>query len=151
MVTSHDYEVRLNWLSARMGVLSSPDLEESIVVVTPPEFPGGVSGIWSPEHLFVAAINSCLMTTFLSIADKSHLYFKSFACSASGKLELVDKGYLITEVTLKPQLVITRLEDQDKAIQILQKSEKHCLISNSVKSKIIIDPVITVENAMCSI
>ncbi len=151
MVTSHDYEVKLNWLSARMGVVSSPDLEESIVVATPPEFPGGVAGIWSPEHLFVAAINSCFMTTFLAIADKSHLNFKRFSCTATGKLELKDKGYLITEVIVKPQLIITRLEDQDRALQVLHKSEKHCLISNSVNSKVVLEPVITVEAPMCSL
>ncbi len=145
MDTSHDYEVRLNWLSARMGVVSSPDLEERIVVATPPEFPGGVSGIWSPEHLFVAAISSCFMTTFLSIAEKSRLNFKGFTCAATGKLELVDKAYLMTEVVLKPHLIITRLEDQDKALQLLHKSEKHCLISNSVNSKISVEPVVTIE------
>lgn len=42
-----------------------------IEVATPPEFPKGIPGMWSPEHLFTAAVSGCLMTTFLSIAEKS--------------------------------------------------------------------------------
>lgn len=38
----------------------------------PPEF-GGPERTWSPEHLFVAAVSSCLMTTFRAIAEMSEL------------------------------------------------------------------------------
>ncbi|MES1225955.1 MAG: OsmC family peroxiredoxin, partial [Bacteroidota bacterium] len=68
METTHYYEVKLNWESDRKGLMSSPVLNSSIEVATPPEFPKGIHGIWSPEHLLVAAVNSCMMTTFLAIA-----------------------------------------------------------------------------------
>lgn len=145
MNDKHEYEVRLNWLSARMGVLSSPALEESVSVATPPEFPGGMPGIWSPEHLFVAAISSCLMTTFLAVAEKSRLNYKQFTCSAVGSLQMKDGVYMITDVTLKPHVVITTVDDQEKALRVLEKAEKHCLISNSVKSVIHFQPEIEVD------
>ena len=71
----HVYEMSVNWQADRKGVMSSPVLNTAIEVATPPQFPKGMEGIWSPEHLFVAAINSCLMTTFLSIAENSNLEF----------------------------------------------------------------------------
>jgi len=40
------------------------DAGSFIEVATLPEFPKGIPGIWSPEHLFTAAVSSCLMTTF---------------------------------------------------------------------------------------
>ena len=76
------------------------------------------------------------MTTFLAIAENSKLSFTSFHCTADGKLEKVDGKYLMTEVALKPILVIESESDREKAERILQKSETACLISNSIKSKV---------------
>jgi uncharacterized OsmC-like protein len=41
-----------------------------------------------------------------------------------------------------PTLVIANESDKEKAERVLVKSEKACLISNSVKSTIIFKPVI---------
>jgi len=70
---SHYYHVNINWSRDRKGMMCSPELSMPspgtggcIEVATPPEFPKGIPGIWSPEHLFTASISSCLMTTFLN-------------------------------------------------------------------------------------
>jgi peroxiredoxin-like protein len=139
---AHYYEVKLDWKSDRKGLVSSPVLKSNIEVATPPEFPKGVAGIWSPEHLLVAAVNSCLMTTFLAIAENSKFEFISFSSNANGKLEKVDGKYLISEIVLSPELTIKHINDNEKALRVLEKSEAACLISNSIKSKIIFKPVI---------
>lgn len=141
----YNYEVNLLWTENRKGIISSPVLTQSIEVATPPEFPKGMEGIWSPEHLFVAAIESCLMTTFLAIAENSKLEFESFSSHATGKLDKVDGRFMMTEVLLQPTLVIKNPEIQEKAKRVLEMSEKACLISNSIKSRIIFDPVIEVK------
>jgi len=145
MDNAHYYEVQLNWIADRKGLVSSPVLQSNIEVATPPEFPKGIPGIWSPEHLLVAAVNSCLMTTFLAIAENSKLDFISFDCNANGKLEKVDGKYMISEIVLSPVLIIKSNADQERAMRILEKSEAACLISNSVKSKIIFTPVIKIN------
>jgi peroxiredoxin-like protein len=136
----HYYHIALNWNSDRKGVLCSPDLEGTsdlcIEVATPAAFPGGMPGIWSPEHLLTAAVSSCLMTTFLSIAENSKLKFSDFSCNAKGKLEQVEGKYVISEIHLEPTVTIADEKDRDRAERILNKSEENCLISNSVKSKI---------------
>lgn len=144
MDTAHHYQVKVNWENDRKGLMSSPVLQSSIEVATPPEFAKGIPGIWSPEHLLVAAVNSCLMTTFLAIAENSAFSFINFESNADGKLEKVDGKYMISEVLLSPVLTISRDADKEKAIRILQKSEAACLISNSVKSTIIFKPEIKV-------
>lgn len=138
----HNYNVDLKWLTDRKGEISSPELRQTIKVATPPQFPKGIAGIWSPEHLLTASVSSCFMTTFLSIAENSKLEFSHFDCAATGKLELVEGKLLMTEIILKPILVITKESDKDRAERVLQKSEKACLISNSIKSKIILLPTI---------
>jgi organic hydroperoxide reductase OsmC/OhrA len=145
MSVTHDYEVAVSWNADRKGTLSAAGLD-NLEVATPPQFPKGMEGLWSPEHLFVASVNSCLMTTFLAIADNSKLEFVNFESNASGRLELVDGKYMMSEVTLSPVLTIASEEQKERAERVLQKSEPACLISNSVKSKIIFKPVIKVLN-----
>jgi len=133
---SHLYNVHLNWVADRIGEVSSPELLTQIDVATPPQFPNGVEGVWSPEHFFTAAVNSCFMTTFLAIAENSKLEFTDFKCFAEGKLEKLDGKYLMTEIMLRPELTIINDSDKEKAERILIKSESACLISNSIKSKV---------------
>ena len=144
----HIYEVSVNWQADRKGFMNSPVLNTKIEVATPPQFPKGMEGIWSPEHLFVAAINSCLMTTFLSIAENSKLEFASFDSKAIGKLEMIDGKYIMSEVTLMPVVTISDEQQKERAERVLQKSEANCLISNSVKSTIIFKPEIKITQAV---
>ena len=144
MDTVHHYEVKLNWKSERKGTISSPVLNSNIEVATPPEFPKGIPGIWSPEHLLVAAVNSCLMTTFLAIAENSKFEFINFESKADGKLEKIDGKLMISEIELTPVLTLSKEADKEKALRILQKSEAACLISNSIKSTIVFTPEIRI-------
>ena len=146
---SHYYNIDINWNKERRGTMCSPELMHSgadqngcIEVATPPEFPKGIPGIWSPEHLFTASVTSCLMTTFLSIAENSKLEFTDFSCRSKGKLEQVEGKYQMSEVILEPTVTIVHEKDREKAERILFKSEAACLISNSVKSKITLIPVV---------
>jgi organic hydroperoxide reductase OsmC/OhrA len=149
---AHFYNVDITWTQTRKGLLSSPELNNpqkpdnnGIEVATPPEFPNGIPGIWSPEHLFTAAVSSCLMTTFLSIAENSKLEFTHFECGAKGKLEKVEGKLMVSEIILEPVVTIVNEDDREKAERILQKSESACLISNSIKSKVTMIPFIRVK------
>jgi hypothetical protein len=76
------------------------------------------------------------MTTFLAIAENSKLEFVSFSADAKGKLEkLAGQSFMMTEITLRPKLVLKNARDAERALRILEKAEKHCLISNSIKTQ----------------
>ena len=143
---AHYYNVDVNWNTERKGIMCSPELNKDagicIEVATPPEFQKGIPGIWSPEHLFTAAVGSCFMTTFLSIAENSKLAFASFSCKSKGKLEQVDGKFMMSEIILEPTVTIADEKDRERAERIFQKTEAACLISNSVKSKITMIPTI---------
>ena len=144
----HYYNVDVNWNTERKGVMCSPELIKDagscIEVATPPEFPKGMPGIWSPEHLFTAAVSSCLMTTFLSIAENSKLTFTNFSCKSLGKLEQTYVKFMMTEIILEPTITIADEKDRERAERVLQKSEAACLISNSVKSKVTMIPKVVI-------
>ena len=153
LMETHYYNVDIRWNRDRKGMMCSPEVARPlsadngcIEIATPPEFPKGIAGIWSPEHLFTAAVSSCLMTTFLSIAENSVLEFAGFTCKSKGKLEKVDGKFLMTEVMLEPHVTILYEKDKDKAVRVINKSADVCLISNSIKSKVIISPIIKVTD-----
>lgn len=137
----HYYNTKVKWDEGRTGTLSEPTMPE-IKVATPPEFPKGVPNTWSPEHLYVAAANICLMTTFLAIAENSKLEFTNYECEGVGKLEKVDGKFVISEIELRPYITVTQEKDLERAERIIEKSENACLISNSMKTKIILKPEI---------
>ena len=151
----HFYHVDINWNKERKGMMCSPELNSvsnetggCIEVATPPEFPKGIPGIWSPEHLFTAAVSSCLMTTFLSVAENSKLEFTAFRCQSEGKLEQVEGKFIMSEIILKPTVTIMYEKDRERAERVLQKSEAACLISNSIKSKVTMHAVIEVAKEL---
>ena len=117
----HLYNVDISWTKERQGEMSSPELSTVIEIATPPQFPNGVEGIWSPEHLFTSAVASCLMTTFLSIAENSKLEFTAFSCKSHGKLEQIEGKFLMNEVILEPTVTTANESDCEKADRVLQK------------------------------
>lgn len=141
----HIYETNLLWNFERNGTLSSPNLPTKIEVTTPPEFSKGQKDIWTPEHLFVASVNSCIMATFLLIAENSDVEFNSYTSKAIGEASKVDGKYMFTEITITPTIVIPSSQHIDKVKRVLELSEKACTISNSISSKITILPFISVE------
>jgi organic hydroperoxide reductase OsmC/OhrA len=144
METLHTYEVNVLWHVGKKGTLSSPALPTEIEVATPPEFAGGIKEIWTPEHLFIASINACLMSTFFAIAENSNVKYISYESNAIGTANKVDGKFAFTEIVVKPKLVIPTGQDEAKVKRVLEMSEKACTISNSIKVKIRLEPVITI-------
>jgi len=136
----YTYHTSVKWTEQRKGVIScagKPDIQ----IATPPEFKGH-EGIWSPEDLFVASANICLMTTFLAVAERAGLAFTLYESAAEGKLELVDGKFQVTAITLKPAITLATSSDGAKARELIEKAEANCLISNSMKAKVSLEPTI---------
>jgi len=147
-MNTYQYKVGLTWETGRKGMLSSPDVNASsfdggfIEVATPPQFPKGVPGVWSPEHLLVAAVSSCFMTTFLAISEKARLNFADFSCNAEGTLEEVDGSLVMSEITLRPKVVMTDESPEmwQRADLVLLQAERACIITRSIKTTVKSEP-----------
>lgn len=139
----YHYPVRVKWESERIGLLEvkgKPPLE----VATPPEFKGH-KGFWTPEDLFVSALVSCFMTTFLGTAYHRGLAFESFEADAEGTLERPEDKFLFTEISIRVRIVLPPDGDLMLAHEVLDFAKKDCLVSNSIVSKVKIDPIIWVK------
>lgn len=135
---SYRYHTAVRWTGQKIG-MSSVAGKPNLQVATPPEFKGH-EGIWSPEDLFVAAANACLMTTFLSFAERADLGFTAYESDAEGVLELVDGKFMFTTIVLKPKVTLKPGEDAGKAKELVMKAEANCLISNSMKTRVTVEP-----------
>ena len=130
------FQVQFTWLSKLTGSLTSPDVPGSIQVATPPAF-GGDPGEWSPEDLFLGAISSCFMATYLVFARKSGLEVTGIKCESIGQVELLDGSYKFTTVNVYPRISIKNEDMRELAEKALAKTQKHCLIANSISADII--------------
>jgi peroxiredoxin-like protein len=135
------YETEIEWIKEKDGQIKGPTLP-AVSVGAPPEFKGR-EGQWTPEHLFVASINTCFMLTLLAIAENSKLTLLSFSSTAKGKLEKVPgSGYQITEIVVKPRVVISSVEDLGRIGRVVEKAKENCCISNSIKGTVKLEPQI---------
>lgn len=131
----------LEWNEDKIGTITSQG-KPSFKVTTPSEF-GGNDFYFSPEDLFIASLNSCLMTTFLYYAEKSKLKVISYKSKVVGKVELKEKRLVFTQIEISPEIVV---DSPEKAERLIKKAEDNCLISNSVKTEILIKPTIKSGN-----
>ena len=134
---SYRYPMSVTWTGEKKGTMTVAG-KPPVEVATPPEFKGH-EGIWSPEDLFVASVNSCVMTTFLAFADRAGLAYEKFESEAEGLLEFVDGGFLFTKVVVRPRVTLRSAEDKEKAEEILNKAERNCLVSNSLRTEVILE------------
>jgi len=74
------YRTSVRWTGRKTGEASSPG-KPSLAVATPPEFKGH-EGFWSPEDLFVASVDACVMTTFLALAERAGVSFAAYESEA---------------------------------------------------------------------
>jgi organic hydroperoxide reductase OsmC/OhrA len=144
MSEKHTYTTAVEWTKNKRAALSSKGLP-TIEVATPPNFPGGHEGIWSPEHLYTAAAEVCLMTTFLSFAERAKLAFLSYKSQADGILDKVEKSLLMTHIHIKATITVASEADRVEALKLIERAERYCLISNSMKSEVTIEPTVVVK------
>jgi len=139
------YQVKTTWKEGRLGEINSTVLDSVIEVATPPEFAKGVERKWSPEHLMAAAVSSCFMTTFLTMAEKMRLNFKHFECSSTLLLEQNEGKLFATQIIIHPIVTIINSMDSGKGLKVINITAKSCIVSAMLKTEIVITPQIIIE------
>jgi len=111
----------------------------SIVVGSPPEFKGE-PGVWAPEELLVGSLNTCMMLTFLTLAQRQGLTPVGYESEAEGLLDNVEGKYHITEVTIRPRVTLKSETELELARKNMESVEAHCFIANSINARITLTP-----------
>ena len=132
------FENSLQWESGRNGFISARG-NSHMHVSSPPQF-GGKAELWSPEDLIVAAVNACIMQTFMAYALRANLPLISYESEAEGILERAEGRYRFTEFNVRPVLVLPSERDAESARTIMESAEASCLISESVRARVTLSP-----------
>ena len=96
-----------------------------------PEFNGHPETL-NPEEMFVAAINSCIMTTFFYFVQRSNVEILSYHSKAEGRLEKQADGFRFTNVEVRAEVTLKQQEMAEKVRELGDLAEKYCLVSRSV-------------------
>jgi peroxiredoxin-like protein len=110
---------------------------------SPAEF-GGPGDRWSPETLLVGAVADCFILTFRAIAAASKLSWISLDCDVTGTLDRVNNVAQFTGFDMTAHLVVPAGENADRARRALDKAERNCLISSSLKGSVALNAVVEI-------
>jgi len=100
----------------------------------PEEF-GGDRENPSPEDLFSASLQTCMIATFKTIAERKGLEYEEIVSEGSVTLDRgEDSRPIMKEADIN--LEVSGVKDQEKAEKVTQATEKNCFIHNSVKTDV---------------
>jgi len=134
-----------HWGHVTMG--NGPDMKFS----APPDAQGH-AGVLTPEDAFVAAANTCVMLMFIWATERFKLKLISYDCRAEGtKLIEIDRTEIFTRLHFKPVIHVSTGGDPRNVIEnrvkrAIQAAQKYSLVANSVKSEIVVEPEIVIED-----
>lgn len=120
------------------GGVTVPASSSPHVVPAPLSDPNGVD----PEEAFVAAVSSCHMLWFLSLAAKEGFVVDRYSDNAVGFMEKNAQGKLaITRIVLRPKISFSgELKPSSGDVDALHhEAHDRCFIANSVRTEISID------------
>jgi organic hydroperoxide reductase OsmC/OhrA len=139
MPISFPQHYRVTLLSnGTQAVLSAPP-RQPVLAGAPPEF-GGSDDVWSPEHLLLAAVNACLMTTFQSLAAREPFASIEYRDHIEGTIDRTREGLRFVAIKHRVELRVPP-EDRARAAALLERARKHCLIANSLNVAVEVEAV----------
>ncbi len=144
------YHTTVRWTGEHWGHLemgNGPEMKFS----APPDSHGH-PGVLTPEDAFVASANTCVMMMFLWAAERFQLGLLSYECRTEGtKLIELDRTEIFTKLHFRPVIRVARGNERKEVVEgrirrAVQAAQKYSLVANSVKSEIIVEPEIIVED-----
>ena len=136
----HRYHVRLLGGKAPYGCLTAAGLTP-LETAAPADF-GGPGDAWSPEHLLLAAVQSCFLFTFGAVSRASKVDFDRLDIEAAG---VVDRDQGVTrfaDIVLTVRVTVPAGSDHQQLLRLIARTEKNCLVSASLSTRVRVEPEI---------
>jgi organic hydroperoxide reductase OsmC/OhrA len=144
------YNTTVRWEGEHWGHLTmgnGPEMKFS----APPDAHGH-PGVLTPEDAFVASANTCIMMMFIWATERFKLKLLSYECRTEGtKLIELDRTEIFTRLRFQPRIRISAAGEPRATIEArvkraLQAAQKYSLVANSVKSEIVMEPELVIED-----
>ena len=127
VVKTHRFRASVHWCGGRLtnaDATGKPRLD----VATPPEFRGGVEGVWSPEELLVASAGSCLALTLAAVAEASGVKLESIDVDGLGQVERGPHGPF-QFVAIELALEVAADEPASSLERLVREAERRCIVA----------------------
>jgi organic hydroperoxide reductase OsmC/OhrA len=145
-----EYKVALEWKRDTEGFSYETYNRDHVLVFeggaripasAAPAYRGNLAHV-NPEEALVAALSSCHMLTFLSVAAKKQFVVDQYSDHAVGFLEKNQKGKLaITRVVLHPRVVFggPTPPTSEQITALHERAHSECFVSNSVLTEVTVE------------
>jgi organic hydroperoxide reductase OsmC/OhrA len=146
-MAAHHYETRVRWTGStglgwegydRAHTAVAPPADQEIRLTTGEAH--GDPRIVNPEQLVVMAASSCQMLWSLHLAAKARIDVVEYEDDASGLMPEDDEPVRITEITLRPRIVVAGEVNEERVRKLVHTAHEHCFIANSLKTDIRLEP-----------
>ena len=107
-----------------------------------PDFSGN-SEMSNPEEALLAALSSCHMLTFLSIAALRKLVVDRYEDEPVAELGKNDQGKtMVARMTLRPHVTFggATIPNEETVLAIHKKAKENCFVGNSLLSQVTLEP-----------
>ncbi len=97
----------------------------------------------NPEEALLAALSSCHMLTFLSIAALRKLVVDRYEDEPVAELGKNEKGkIMVARMILRPQATFggATIPDENTVWQLHRKAKENCFVGNSLLSQVMLEP-----------
>jgi organic hydroperoxide reductase OsmC/OhrA len=130
------YSADLVWQGGRRALVSSQE-RPPLVVVPPSEFADGSDSGWSPEHLFLAALESCTMLSFIAHCAHNGIELVSYEARVDGRLRRRESDHRYAFETVE-MTVMARVAGGHAAAArgLTARAERDCFISASTTAEV---------------
>lgn len=143
MAKEHQYKTSLVWTGNRgSGTMDyrSYDRDFVVSIENKPQLAGSSDSVflgdktkYNPEDLLLSSISSCHMLWYLHLCSKHEIVVMEYTDHAVGVMvEHPDGSGQFSEVTLHPQVLISKKEQIDQANALHEEANKMCFIANSL-------------------
>ncbi|MEA2364050.1 MAG: hypothetical protein QOD71_3195 [Thermoleophilaceae bacterium] len=146
------YETRVHWTGStglgwehydRAHVGAAPGAAQEVRLTTGES--KGDPSILNPEQLLLMAASSCQMLWFLHLAAKARIDVVEYEDSATALMPTDQEPVRITEVTLRPRIVVAGDASEGRVHKLADMAHEHCFVANSLNADMTLQPTVEVR------
>jgi|SRR5215204_6499721 len=151
-MATHRYEANVRWSGStglgwerydRTHTAVAPPATQEVQVTTGER--QGDPSVLNPEQLLLMAASSCQLLWFLHLAAKARIDVVEYEDAATGLMPEDQPPVRLTEVTLRPRIVVAGGASDERVRKLVETAHEHCYIANSLNSAMTVEAEILVH------
>jgi organic hydroperoxide reductase OsmC/OhrA len=148
---THHYEATCSWRGStaagyeqygRGHDAAAPPAATALELSSDPAFRGDPARL-NPEQLVVLAASSCQLLAFLAVCARARVDVTAYDDDAVGVMPEDDPPVRITEIVLRPRIVVSPGPDEDRVRHLVEVAHRECYVANSLRTDVRVEPDIT--------